>query len=348
MKTKECTEGDATEVLHTAHGRGDCLGYIHYSAVGGSGTVEITNKDARLELEHLNFGATGKRHKNHLAGEHGDGLKVALAVFMRQPQSHIVRFYASGYVWNWKWRERSHNLGVDLTKVTDNPQKTFYKTSEERAQGLIPLPFVAKPSRDVQILIGIKDKRKVERLDERGVAQESLHLSIEDFRKCQTVASWFTPVPDAQRFRTNAGTLFSDDAHRGKTYLKGLLIPKSWINRALDHGFDFQNGNLNRDRDALLKRDDEIRARIAIWNGVIRLATGDTLTELVGKLHELLLTEKYGDVVGAQKYLLDDVVTVLWSYLRGLGKWYYNRDQKDKVCGSFPTKVDSLPAHLYN
>ena len=59
-------------------GTRECLGYLRFSGKHGAGEVEIVNRNATIEPWHLDLGGTTKEAARNLAGQHGDGLKVAL------------------------------------------------------------------------------------------------------------------------------------------------------------------------------------------------------------------------------------------------------------------------------
>lgn len=336
---KETTEDEHVEILYTVHYDGECLGYIRYSGTDGEGFVDITNRNALLELEHLDFGPAGKQDDTNLAGEHGDGMKVAILVFMRRPQSHIVRFHASGVTWNFNWRKRSNKLGVNLSKMDDKTQKKLIEESEQQvAEGLVP--FVVDPCKDVQILLGTKGKAN----DEYGAPTKRSAVSARSFRKWCEVASWLQPVDDADVVETDFGSLYLGKL-RGNIYLKGLLlrasendgwrlISASQTGKPLKYGYDFRQGKVNRDRQAVNNSNEESEARLNIWDEVV-----EQQPERVAELHELLMCDdKFADVVGVKKHLDRRTVIQLWDYIRETNKdtWFWHKEQRTKVRCFFP------------
>jgi hypothetical protein len=353
-RTEE-TEDPSIEILYTArHSEKDeCYGYIRFSGQHGHGVVDITNKNGRLELEHLELGPTGKQDVPNLAGEHGDGLKVALLVLGRDPQGHHIRFHASGFTWSFCWRKRSGKLGIELSRMSEQKREKFMAQSEKDfAEGLVP--FTVDPSRDVQILIGTKGNS----LNEHGMLTKRRSVPVGSFLEWCKVAAWLQAVPEADVVETGFGSLYLDKLC-GNIYLKGLLLRESekgdWMpdsasltGKPLRFGYDFRQGRVNRDRQAINNSTEEAKAILSIWDEAIRKKP-----ELVEKLHEMLLTNskvsdstKFADVESAAQLLDSSTASKLWTHLREQNKWYYNHEQLSQVC--FLKRIvrsDLFPTH---
>lgn len=63
------------------------LGYIRFKKIPGS--VELTNFQAHVTRHNLKLGGTTKRNARNVAGMHGEGLKIAALVLLRE--EHRVR-----------------------------------------------------------------------------------------------------------------------------------------------------------------------------------------------------------------------------------------------------------------
>lgn len=331
MTRTETKERTALQILYTANHNGECLGYIRFSsAKGGAGTIEITNRNAKLELKHLDFNPTGKEKNEDLAGEHGDGMKVGLVVFMREPQSHIVKFCASGFSWNYNWEKRSGRLAVKLARMSDKQrQRARGRATKEHAGGRVP--FAADPSRDVQILIGANGTKN----DEHGMLKKRALVPTHSFREWCKVAVWLQPYEEADAVQTPLGTLFLNKLD-GNVYLKGLLVieakKQGQMVKPFRFGYDIRHGHVGRDRHVFSSTKAALQARLDIWNEVVRKAP-----EHAKKLSELLLSseeEGLRDIAGFQALeagLSEQTVRTLWAHLREQNMWYYDREQIYKV-----------------
>jgi hypothetical protein len=166
---EEKASGRGTEIVYKALQIGpsdnkEWLGYIRFTTRdGGSvGTVELTNRAATLQPRHLDLGGTTKAGDAHQAGAHGEGLKLALLVFMRGRQNHSVRCRSGGFNWRFNFTTR----GRLVCRLCRMSSQAIHK-AEEQARRLSErtlLPFAAKPAEDVQFVIGETLKGR----DERG------------------------------------------------------------------------------------------------------------------------------------------------------------------------------------
>src|SRR6266498_583550 len=89
-----------TEAHHPYKDR--LLGFIEYTQ--RTGVVEFANFSAVLSPSSLALGFTTKTDKDHLAGGHGEGFKLAALVMLRA--GYAVHIAASGFYWNFRWGGR--------------------------------------------------------------------------------------------------------------------------------------------------------------------------------------------------------------------------------------------------
>jgi hypothetical protein len=61
-------------------------------------TLTVTNKDTLVSIDALYFGETKKSKDNRFIGQHGEGLKLAMLVFARDP-SIQCKIYSGNYKW---------------------------------------------------------------------------------------------------------------------------------------------------------------------------------------------------------------------------------------------------------
>jgi hypothetical protein len=75
------------------------LGYIRIDKK--SGNLDMTNYEAHLTRENLSIGGSTKGKNSKLAGAHGEGLKAACLVMVRN--GHPVKFETSGFYLNFRF-----------------------------------------------------------------------------------------------------------------------------------------------------------------------------------------------------------------------------------------------------
>lgn len=255
----ECTTGEVTEILYKVLQQGKnkpfdpprCLGYIRYTCKNGQGYIDITNKNALLDLKNLNFGGSLKSNQREQAGAHGEGLKLALLVFMRSPQGHSVRFNASGFSWNFNFNQQRKLIAV-INRMKNQQLQTLATQSQAQfASGEIPMQ--TDPSRGVQVLIGQPATKR----NEYGESHKSSQVSLDTFKRWCHVALFLEDLPASSVIETPYGSLLLD-RFCGNLYLKGLLLTQSTVQLSatrtgleLKYGYDFRSGRTNRERQSL-------------------------------------------------------------------------------------------------
>ncbi|KAK7908275.1 hypothetical protein PG985_015578 [Apiospora marii] len=299
------------------------LGYIRFTGKVGGGRVELVNRKATIQPSNFDLGGTTKLRDRGQAGEHGDGLKVALLVLMRAPHNHSVRFDTGGFRWEPNF-DKQNKLVINMSRLQD-----FDITADERLSktdlqdGLVPL--LAMPRDDVKLIIGLGNSVKAQ-----------------DFKEWTKAALFLHDIKNGDIISVAQGDLITSPALRRNIYLKGLLLKPSKsrgatgegsasiTGKALNFGYNFAHGNTNRDRQSLAGGYDEAKAIFAIWEDVLRQKP-----ELVSELHSMLNTRnpEYADVSQARTFLSAEVVNRLKTYLFSKPfekRWYHARSEKDE------------------
>ena len=303
------------------------------------GTVELTNRNATLQPRHLDLGGTTKAGDSHQAGAHGEGLKLALLVFMRGCQNHSVRCRSGGFNWRFDFTPR----GRLVCRLHRMSSQAIHK-AEDQARRLTErtlLPFAAMPAGDVQFVIGETHKGR----DELGNSVRRSGVTRQEFDDWTKAALFLCEnVEDGAIVSTEYGDLLTDPRLRGNIYLKGLLLSESTSTRSasitslpLKFGYNFAHGKTNRERQSVAGAGEEAEAILAIWSSVLA-AKPDMAAELSEMLNSPT-PPKYADVIGAKECMGLEMATVLRDYLTGQpfsGKWYYSGRDKAKVSGMPP------------
>jgi hypothetical protein len=128
------------------------------------------------------------------------------------------------------------------------------------------------------------------------------------------------------------GDLFSYKEDSGKIFLRGLYL----CSKHTKHGYNFANGEVNREREQLLDGSQEQAAFATIWAGAIQKKP-QLVKEYVKMLWEKE-TEKWIDVEEAEDYISEQTSVAIWKYLREVanqdGQFYCNQEFADKVPSS--------------
>ncbi|KAI1417830.1 hypothetical protein F5Y13DRAFT_201362 [Hypoxylon sp. FL1857] len=308
----------------------ECFGYIRWSHQNGAGTVEITNRQATLEPWHLDMGATSKKNECNQAGMHGEGLKIALLVFMRRPQNHAVRCRSGGFSWTFNFTNQRRLVACPLRMPPTEIAKTRDQAKNEVNQGL--LPFAPAPNGDVQFLIGTGPKGR----DETGWPTIRGEVSRKEFKNWTKAAIFLQNIEAGGIVKTPEGDLIINPRYSGNIYLKGLLLNESKEGRSasitgkrLKYGYNFATGVTNRERESVAGANNESCAILSIWNQAL-IAKQD----LVRNLHELLNSEdtEYADVACAESFMRQETQDRLKIFLLNeyKGKWFYSAREKNQ------------------
>lgn len=294
--------------------------------------MDISNRGATLQPWHIDMGGTSKQDESRQAGAHGEGLKIALLVLMRQPRNHAVRCFSGGFWWTFYF-DRNQKLVARLTR--EIPSRYIYDVYSWADRETFTHHFLSPHARITPqnfVRFFIDDKG----WDENGLKAQN-GVTRDEFQEWTKAALFLQKIEDGEIVKTPNGDLIMDARFCGNVYLKGLLLKESTPGRSasitgkpLHYGYNFANGVTNRERQSIAAADDETRAILSIW----RLAV-DEKSDLIGNLHDLLQSRvpEYADVAKAEEFIHKDLATSLRDYLltQFKGKWFYTANEKTRV-----------------
>ena len=310
------------------------LGYIRFLSRDGKGTIDISNRCATLQPRYLDLGGTTKTRDSGQAGVHGEGLKIALLVLMRGPQNHNIRCRSGGFNWNFNFTTRGRLVARLHRMSPESIQKAKEQSRQQKEKTLLPL--AVEPARDVQFVIGEQYKGR----DESGNMVKQIPVLREEFDEWTKAALFLHKAGDEGIVSTPHGDLLAHPELRGTIYLKGLLLSESTPGNSasitklpLKFGYNFAEGNTNRERQSVASANKESRAILAIWSRVL-FVRPPMVQELSSMLNDTEI--EYADVFGAKRGMDLETESCLTEYLLGeefAGKWYYCSEDKAKVRG---------------
>ncbi|KAI1861587.1 hypothetical protein JX265_009554 [Neoarthrinium moseri] len=322
VEREEKLDGSTINILYKASSASDfwplpeCLGYIRFVAEDATagGAVEIVNRRATIQPFHFDLGGTTKSDDKSLAGEHGDGLKVALLVLLRKPQGYALVVELQ--------RMSSRQIESNLRKANANCDK-----------GLVP--FAPMPYEDVAFGIGSSDSD--------DIRPSLFRVSRVAFDGWTKVALFLHGPQSGGQITVSEGDLITDSAFRGNIYLKGLLLKTSKkgdlrdedsasiTGKPLKFGYNFANGATNRDRQSLATAGEEGVAIRSIWNQVLFLKP-----DMAKELHDMLNSKfpLYADVAWSTQHPLPlNIKNILGRYLFTAPhdrRWYYTASEESQ------------------
>ncbi|KAH8881903.1 hypothetical protein GQ53DRAFT_734671 [Thozetella sp. PMI_491] len=266
--------------------RKELLGYILLNK--SAGRLELTNFSAKLETQHLSLGGTEKWRNKNLAGTHGEGFKLAALVMRRY--NYRVHISASSFYWNFGFsgnrRDRFH------CRLSQPSPRTIQKSKEEFAKNAPLGPREALTSyiwKDVTVLI-----EKPKGLLARSVTKE-------DFDTWAAVSLDLSgPAPD-KIIRTEHGDLILDTAFANQ-------VGKDYV-----FGYNFVEGDINRDRQRLSHPAQEAAMIAKIWQHPILENREDVVRSYIDLFKD---PRDVPDIAFAEKVVSEPVAKAIWSFMK--------------------------------
>jgi hypothetical protein len=281
-----------TEAYHP--NKDQMLGFIEYSE--RTGVIEFANFGAILTPSSLALGFSTKANKDHLAGGHGEGFKLATLVMLRT--GYAVNIAASGFYWNFRWggtnRKQLYCWFSDITVSELRNQKHAYQKKVDRN---LPRERKANIWEDVSVKIG-------------NVHGKSEKIKKEDFLEWKKVS--IDLDSPSRMIKTYCGSLILDESFKNKIFLKGLLLPRKDNEGALfKFSYDFLTGKINRDRERLGSAWQEAHLLARIWDCAI-----ETEQEILPEYIEMLQDIHYAwaDVSLAKEHISRRTALRIWQF----------------------------------
>lgn len=283
----------------TAHAPGSkqMLGFIGFDK--SKGVLEFTNFNAQLSRKALDIGVTSKRSSAGQAGTHGEGFKVASLVMVRK--GYQVRYESARFYWSFQFggRDKRH-LYCHLTPMAETQIiKRIQEESDKKKTGR-KRDLRGNICEDVTVKIG------------KVYSSKGMPIEFKTFKSWIEVS--FALNRPSQVFKTTNGDLVMDKAFGGKMYLKGLLLGRKNGTRTLKFGYNFYEGEVNRDRQKMLDPRKEAATFAKIWTEAIAKGDEDVLKKYTKMLREED-TKKWSDVNLSNEYMTNETAAAVWKHM---------------------------------
>jgi hypothetical protein len=285
------------------------LGFIQfrYNEQTLEGELTLSNFNARLQMWHLVFGGTAKNKDDTQTGQHGEGLKMAIVQFRKNPHCHSLQIEASGFSWVFGFNKEK-KLTCTLTRIESR------RIERERLNaGENPRTTQSHCWSDVTVIIG--KPRIVTK--ENGEKQMGNQIHLHDFEKYQDIC---LDLKNPRSIRTKCGDLIIEEAEANKLYLHGLRLQHSnATEKRYRFGYNFNSGYTDRERRAVGRSGEpwnESSLVNAIWAEVLRAGEDD----YVSIYTEMMLNslDELADVTLVTNgcYIARDVVRLIWRHMQ--------------------------------
>ncbi|KAF2180943.1 hypothetical protein K469DRAFT_671927 [Zopfia rhizophila CBS 207.26] len=339
--------GDQIQItVHRPHPSGprnssmELLGYIRFRKKAGC--VELANFKAQLNMEHLLLGRTTKRGHDRFAGHHGEGFKIASLVMRRN--EHAVRYAASSYYWNFRFRRRSPTLSCILSRANPEVLQRKKEAFSTRVAAGARRGLTSNIWEDVIVRIS------------KARGECGSKVTEADFRSWLDVTLDINRPPPSDFIETCYGDMILDARFSGQIYLKGLRVPgDGGDGRVYIFGYNFHRGQIDRDRRKLGNAQEETRMIANIWEQAM-IARGDEVVDSYIKLfrdHEHSL-----DINLADRTVSRSAAQAIWNRLRTSfpDAFFYPEkvssdfgrvDQGETIVRNLKKQPQSLPAALW-
>jgi hypothetical protein len=264
------------------------LGFVKYSAAAG--TVELANFRAVLLPDVLEVGHTTKGEASKFAGGHGEGLKMAALVFLREG----YRFHIQSFEHNWNF-----NFGG---KDNRNIVCTFNWPIGQADEG-----YIEKNRRKFDRKSG-SEELKANIWEDVSVKVGGSFRGIGKKIDYATFKSWLDVSLDLSRpsgvTKTHFGDLILDEKYEGTIYLKGLRLEAKPSLEKFKYCYNLFAGSTDRDRHGMMDLRQQAETITRIWEEAIAGNNADILD----KYTELLRSEEgWADVALEKATLLAEV-----------------------------------------
>jgi len=298
---------------------GEMLGFIRFHK--RQGMLELTNFNAQLRRKALDIGVSSKRAAAGQAGTHGEGFKVASLVMVRK--GFQVRYESAKYYWSFQFggRDKRH-LYCHLTPMLDNQiTKRMLEESTRKMEGE-ERDLKGNIWEDVTVKIG------------KVYSSKGREIEFDGFKNWMKVP--FNLYRPSRVLKTANGDLVMDKDFSGRMYLKGLFLSCNHGTRTLKFGYNFYQGDVNRDRQHMSDLRIQASTLALIWEESIKKGDHGALAEYTKMLREED-TKRWADVNLSSEYMTKDTATAVWkTIIEGelpSTMFFYNKKTEAQVRG---------------
>jgi len=265
------------------------LGYIRFSKP--EEMLELTNYNASLHPETMGLGCTSKCDKDYLAGNHGEGYKLAALALLRD--GYKVNVKTSKHTWTFYEDDRAS------VKYAKKLSVEIKKTDKKSAR-----PTTGNIREDVTFKI----------------SSGRLILTAEEVQNWMKLSLQLNPPKEV--IETEMGSLILDPNFSNKIFLKGILYEDARVTKTdFLFGYNFSQGQVNRDRQRLSNAHEQGKLLADIWAKAIHQCPS-----LVGQYINMLQAHDPlpADLELAERYIVENTVQKIWQFL-------LNKDPNQKL-----------------
>jgi hypothetical protein len=298
--------------------KGTEIGYIKFWKK--KGIVELTNYNAWLSGKTLGTGSTSKIGKDHLAGHHGEGYKVAALALFREGYS--VRIKASECDWEF----------FEASKGTKDEGELCVYIKPRNAKKLQQL----KDSHAKRVSQGRTRLRKGNIWEDVTFeigGGKGLPVAEAEFLKWIKLALELDPPSEVFVHETRRGSLILDPKFSNKMFLKGILLEESSsASTRSEFGYNLSQGRVDRDRKRLSSIEEQGQLLAEIWAEAIE----KDATLLTAYVKMLQSHPAPVDIARAEDYISPQTARKIWQHLLDEDPerkvFYYDSRRGEKVC----------------
>ncbi|KAI9773653.1 MAG: hypothetical protein M1840_006927 [Geoglossum simile] len=309
------------------------LGFIRFTKK--SGMVELTNYSASLGGKTLGIGSTSKAGKDHLAGHHGEGYKIAALVLHRE--GYVVKIHASGCNWTFfEALEGKKHAGELCVRIVPRSEKALQQLKDKYATK------AAKGKRPRRGNIWEDVTFKI------VCRKEAPPVTEKEFRTWVRLALDLDPPSEV--LKTQRGSLILDPKFSNKIFLKGILLDGNrFTSTQFEFGYNLFQGGVDRDRKGLAKFGEQKQLLAEIWAEAVE-KDANLLTKYVNMLRS---HPPPADVSETKDFISLPTASKIWRHLLDKDPerkvFYYDSkrgDQSEK--GSGTVTIVWIPLKRYN
>lgn len=316
------------------------LGYLKFSHdKAGYGHYELVNFKAKFQRRYLGFGGTTKADDPTQVGQHGEGVLLAGLVVIRHPHRFSAELIGSSCRWPFGWTPHK-KMKCAIQRLPTVQLLEEKETARLRDAEGKPREFAIRPWDDVAVIVG---KRRTCR-SFTGEIQRTNEIHVDDF--LEMIKETLDLDPPMKMITTPHGDLLLDTEKKDTVYLRGYRLQfGSSSGKTYEYGYNLKEGSTNRDRDMIMRPDEEAKQIALIWQWCLLEQPDETMRPgLIVAIHDILRNKFHdaADIHNIQNHMTKDVASLIWKNMlevqkdkNGRSPFYYNADASGEVAFFF-------------